>query len=67
MTENTGQLGFAFAVGIAVVSYLIWSGRQTQRFMQRLVENHLDHNTAAVSELIKTIAELRNWLGHNGH
>ena len=35
--------------GAVVVGYFVWSARQNQRFMQRLIENHLDHNTAALA------------------
>ena len=59
------QLGFAVAVGAAAVRYLIVSARRQQQFLQRLVENHLAHNTAALNELTKAVVALNVWLRRN--
>lgn len=55
---NLVELGFAVAVGTMVVSYLVWSVRRQQLFMQRLVENHMTHNTQVVLELRAAIQQL---------
>jgi hypothetical protein len=59
------EWGFAVAVGGAVVSFLLWSARRQQVFMQRLVENHLTHLTTTVSRLDRTLVELITWLKAN--
>lgn len=60
------ELGYAVAVGTAVIGFLIWSARKQQAFMQRLVENHLTHLTSAVTRLDKTLVELTLWLRRDG-
>ena len=64
-TNDIVQLGFAIAVGGAVVRYLIVSARHQQKFLQRLVENHLEHNTLALNELAKAVVALNVWLRRN--
>jgi len=59
------ELGYAVAVGTAVIGFLLWSARRQQAFMQRLVENHLAHLTTAVSRLDRTLVELITWLKAN--
>ena len=59
------QLGFAVAVGGAVVRYLIVSARRQQQFLQRLVENHLAHNTKALDSLTTAITALNVYLRRN--
>ena len=59
------ELGFAIAVAGAVVAYLIGQAKQNQRFLQRLVENHLEHNTRALNELSKAVVALNVWLRRN--
>lgn len=63
--ESVVNLGYAIAVGGAVVGFLLWSARQQQRFLQRLVENHLAHNTKALNELAKAVTALNVWLRRN--
>jgi len=60
------ELGYAVAVGTAVIGFLLWSARRQQAFMQNLVENHLAHLTAAVARLDKTLVELTLWLRRDG-
>jgi len=60
------ELGYAIAVGTAVIGFLLWSARRQQAFMQRLVENHLTHLTEAVTRLDKTLVELTLWLRRDG-
>jgi len=60
------ELGYAVAVGTAVIGFLLWSARRQQAFMQQLVSNHLVHLTAAVNRLDKTLIELTLWLRRDG-
>ena len=60
------ELGYAVAVGTAVIGFLLWSARRQQAFMQRIVENHLAHLTTAVNRLDKTLVELTLWLRRDG-
>ena len=62
---DIAELGFAIAVGGAVVAYLITQAKQNQRFLQRLVENHLEHNTKALNGLTAAITALNVYLRRN--
>ena len=52
------QVIFSIASAGAVISFLLWSARRQQLFLQRLVENHLKHNTAAQLTLATAINRL---------
>ena len=65
MEPELVQIGIAASIATTVVGYLVWSGRQSQRFMQRLVENHLEHNTKALTSLTTAITALNVYLRRN--
>ena len=47
---------------MSLVAYLIWSVKRSQSFMERLVSNHLAHNTKATEELTVVVGRLNDWL-----
>lgn len=59
------QLGLAAAVAIVLVRYMVLSNTRSQRFTQELIENHLQHNTAALDELRGAVRELTSAI-HSG-
>lgn len=51
MILGLAEFGFAAAMGGALVSYLVWSAKRQQAFLQNLIETHLRRNTDAVDKL----------------
>ena len=55
-------LPIVLSTGASLIAYLVWSVKRSQSFMEKLVSNHLSHNTKALEDLAQAIDELNIWL-----
>jgi len=52
------EFGFAAVIALSLVGALVWGARQYQTFLQRLISNHMTHNTEALNLLTIAIDKL---------